>query len=90
MNTKERFFSYYTQKTLVSLLEKEKCLSDLVRELKGNYANIFKVITYLKKLKLITTDLREDSRKYIILTDLGKKTAEHLKLAMEGIEWEKK
>jgi DNA-binding MarR family transcriptional regulator len=91
MNTKERFYSYYTQRTLISLLEKDKCLTELVIELKGNYANVFKVIAYLKKLKLITAEIGIDKVKRIVtLTDAGRKVSEHLKQATEGIEWEKK
>ena len=83
MNTKDRFFTFFAQNILVSLLEKDKTATQMMREFKGTYSNIFITINFLKERGLVKSEKIKIER-IITLTDKGRFVAEHLNMAIVG------
>jgi len=85
MKTKDRFFTYFAQNILVSLLEKDKTATTMMREFKGTYSNIFNSITFLKEKGLVESEKVKVER-IITLTKNGRFVAEHLNMAINGVK----
>ena len=83
MNTKDRFFTFFAQNILVSLLEKDKTATTMGHEFKGTYSNIYHSINFLKERGLVDTKKVKVER-MITLTKKGRFVAEHLNMAING------
>ena len=83
MKTKDRFFTFFAQNILVSLLEKDKTATDMMHEFKGTYSNIFNSINFLKEKGLVESEKVKVER-IVTLTKKGRFVAEHLNMAIEG------
>ena len=83
MNRNDRFFTFFAQNILVSLLEKDKTATTMGHEFKGTYSNIFNSINFLKEKGLVETEKVKVER-IITLTKKGRFVAEHLNMAIQG------
>ena len=83
MKRNDRFFTFFAQNILVSLLEKDKTATQMMKEFKGTYSNIFNTITFLKEKGLVESE-KVKVEQIITLTGKGRFVAEHLNMAIEG------